>query len=173
MPAATIDTPSGIAARAGDVSDRRIHHEVVVPAPPAEVFRLWTTEGGMASWWIDTCSIRLEIGGHFELYFLVDAPPGSRGSEGCRILSFVPDRMLSFTWNAPPHLDRTRSRYTWVVLELEPVDDGTRVSLTHLGWPARGWNAEPQWPETFAYFDSAWERVLALLAEHCGAQAPG
>ena len=38
----------------------------------------------------------------YELHFLEDAPEGRRGSESCRVLAFVPERLLSFTWNAPP-----------------------------------------------------------------------
>jgi uncharacterized protein YndB with AHSA1/START domain len=94
-----------------------------------------------------------------------DAQPGSRGSESCRMLSFVPGRMVSFTWNAPPHLAATRHEHTWVVIELEDVAGATRVTVTHTGWPTSGLRSEPQWEETFAYFDRAWQGVLKAL-EH-------
>jgi len=158
--------PSIVAAAAGDVSDRTIVQEVVVPCTPADAFALWSSGEGMAAWWLPGARIELRPGGFYELYFMTDAPIGTRGSEGCRVLSFIPGRMLSFTWNAPPHLDRTRSRHTWVVLDFQSEGQGTRVRLTHLGWPASEWDSEPQWPETFAYFDKAWTKVMELFAEH-------
>ncbi len=35
--------------------------------------------------------------------------------------------------------------------------------VTHTGWPASGLEREPQWEQTFAYFDRAWAGVLAAL----------
>jgi uncharacterized protein YndB with AHSA1/START domain len=74
--------------------------------------------------------------------------------------------MLSFTWNAPPHLEKTRFEHTWVVVELADAPGGTRVTVTHTGWPKSGLEREPQWEATFAYFDRAWAGVLASLEGH-------
>ena len=157
-------------AAAGDLSERAIVKEVSVPAPPEQVFALWSSSDGMAAWWTEHSRIELRPGGFYEMYFLLDEPPGRRGGEGCRVLSFLPNRMLSFSWNAPPHLPHTRTRFTWVVLDIEPRGDGSRVRLTHLGWPASEWSEDgSQWPETFAYFDDAWGRVMDRLAAHLSA----
>lgn len=140
-----------------------------VAASPAEVWALWTTSEGMSSW-LTKAHIELAIGGPFELYFDASQPPGKRGSEGCRVLSFLPERMLSFSWNAPPHL-KTRGEHTWVVLELVPMGTGTAVHLTHSGWPdAR--LTEGDWPATYAYFERAWTGVIEALALHCGEVGP-
>lgn len=162
--------PAWTAAAPDDVSERAIHLEVAVPVPPERAWAAWTSSEGLAAWWLKTTRIALRPGGHFELYFLTDAPAGQRGSEGCRVLSYLPNRMLSFTWNAPPHLEKTRHARTWVVLDFAPEGDGgTRVTLTHLGWPESGWRAEgSQWPETFTYFSDAWPRVMARFVEHFG-----
>ena len=159
--------PGTTVAASGDLSERQITKERTVELPAGEVWRLWTTGDGMAEWWAESNRIELGIGGPMELYFLPDQPAGVRGSDNCRILSFVPERMLSFTWNAPPQFDHTRPRHTHVVLEFDELDEGrTRVRLHHLGWPKEDWQAHPQWAETIAYFETAWERVLTLLAEH-------
>ncbi len=125
--------PAGERLAAPTPSARAVVHEVVLPANPAEVWALWTSAEGITRWLVDSARIELRLGGPFELHFLDDAPEGSRGSEGCRVLSFVPERMLSFTWNAPPHFPEQRAAHTWVVLELAPEDDGTRQRLAHLG----------------------------------------
>ena len=161
--------PPLVTAAAGDVSDRAIREEIVVAVSPETAWAAWTSSAGMAAWWLPTTRIELRPGGFYELYFLTDAPPGHQGSEGCRILSYLPGRMLSFTWNAPPALAKTRAQYTWVVIEFAPEGEGARLRLTHLGWPERAFDEpESQWPETFAYFSRAWHQVIALFGRHFG-----
>lgn len=158
--------PRLVTAGADDLADRAIVHERVVPLARDEVWTLFASTEGMTRWLVKEARIELRPGGHYELYFLDDAPKGLRGSESCRVLSFVPKRMLSFTWNAPPHLERTRWEHTWVVLELEDASEGTRVRVTHTGWPASGLRDEPQWEATLAYFDRAWLGVLESLERY-------
>ncbi len=158
-----------LGAARGDESPRTIVKRAVVPASPAQVWALWTTSTGMASWLVPAAHIELRIGGAYELYFLESGPKGAQGSEGCRVLAYLPERMLTVTWNAPPEHVETRPQRTWVVLELEPLAEGTRVTLTHLGWPASGL-ADPEgpWSKTYAYFDEAWGWVLDRLGKHLG-----
>lgn len=164
--------PSLVHAAAHDVSDRAIVREVRVSASAEQVFELWSSSEGMARWWAEHSRIELRPGGFYEMYFLLDEPPGRRGGEGCRVLSYLPGRMLSFTWNAPPQLPSTRTRYTWVVVEMIPAGNGCLVRLTHLGWPESEWaEGDSSWPETYAYFKEAWGRVLKRLAEHLAARA--
>lgn len=149
--------------RADDLSPREIRHERVVPKPPAEVWPLWSSAEGLTKWLVEAAKVELRVGGPYEILFLKDAPEGARGSEGCRVLSFLPGRMLSFTWNAPPNFEKTRHLHTWVVVELHAVESGTRIVLTHAGWPATGLLAEPQWEQTFVYFERAWGALLTAL----------
>ena len=159
--------PGTTVAAAGDLSDRVIEKTCEVDLPVAELWRLWTTGDGMAEWWADDNTVDLRIGGPMELYMLPDAPEGQRGSDDCRILSFLPERMLSFTWNAPPNLPYTRPRHTHVVLEFDDLGDGrSGLTLSHLGWPDQDWDDHEEWAETFAYFDEAWDEVIDLLVEH-------
>lgn len=104
----------------------------------------------MTTWWVEDNRVELALGGHLTLRFLADQPPGSQGSEGCRFVSWLPDRMLSFTWNAPPSLP-TRGQRTLVVIELAAVQGGTALTMTHHGWPASGL-ADPAsgWADTLA-----------------------
>lgn len=145
-------------ATASASTSREIHSEARVSLSPAEAYAMWASAEGLAQWWATEARVDARPGGHYELYFLEG--PRERGSEGCRVLSLLPDRMLSFTWNAPPHL-RTREEHTWVVLEFIPDGDGSRVTLTQLGWPEEGMaDAQSDWPATFAYFEDAWAKVM-------------
>ncbi len=102
---------------------------------------------------------RLQIGGAYEPYFNPEGPPGSRGGEGLQILSYLPPRMLSVTWNAPPEHPFVRRQRSWIVVDLEPIGAGqTRATLTHLGW---GTGAE--WDRALEYFERAWDVVMFRL----------
>jgi len=164
--------PPLTAAGAGELAAQDIALEVDVPVSPEVAWAAWTSTEGLGAWWLPTTRIALRPGGFYELYFLTDAPAGLQGSETCRVLSYLPARMLSFTWNSPPHLPKTRRQHTWVVLEFAPTPDGagTHVRLTHTGWPAAGMaDPESQWPATFAYFERAWGQVMRLFTTHFGA----
>lgn len=154
-------------ARAG--APEPIQVERIVNAPISEVWKAWTTEEGVKSFLDTPCKIELSHGGPFEIYFAPDAPAGSRGSEGCTVLSWVSERMLSITWNAPPKYPGVRNggRHTFVVIHLDPMDGlTTRVRLSHDGWPTdeeAGALAE-EWKGTREYFVKAWPSVLEALA---------
>ena len=154
----SLDT-STIAGAGPDV--RSLVKETHVAAPPREVWDAWTSNEGIAAWWgPPQTNIELRIGGPFEIHFNLDAPAGQQGSEGCRVLAYVPGELLSFTWNAPPHLP-LRAANTWVVITFVEGAAGTQVRLVHSGF-LQG----PDWDDYMAYFDSAWGYVLDLLREH-------
>lgn len=146
-----------------DATDRMIVESRIVPATPAECWARWTTGQGVAGFMSKHNSIELRIGGPYEVYFAMQLPEGLRGSEDCRILSYLPERMLSFEWNAPPTFPEIRQERSRVVVLFEPAEGGTKVELTHLGF-GRG----EQWDQVYAYFTKAWPRVMdgfAMLAE--------
>jgi uncharacterized protein YndB with AHSA1/START domain/uncharacterized protein YciI len=150
---------------------RALEKMVLVQAPVEEVWRVWTTVEGVTSTFVSEAKIELRVGGPYEWYFLTDAPAGSRGGEGCKVLSFLPMRMLSFSWNAPPSIPKLREAgaKTHVVLEFEKLEGGrTRVKFAQLGF---GSGAE--WDEYYAYFDRAWGSVLENLAKKFASSAMG
>lgn len=146
-----------------------IETEAVVAAPIAEVWKSWATSEGMTAFTGAKTAIEPAPGGKFEIYWKGDAPEGERGSEGCRVLSAEPMRMLSFDWNAPPQFAHARAERTWVVVSMEEAGSGqTRVRITHHGWAEKiatqSAHAE-EWRSVRAYFSSAWPRVLGALQD--------
>lgn len=138
--------------------------EVVVNAPPEAVFPLWTTAEGFKKFLGVGGEVELAIGGPIELHFGPSQPEGERGSEGSQYLSYLPNRMVSYSWNAPPKFTAERAKRTWVVVMFTPVEGGkTRVEFSHLGFGPSG---EGRWDEVKAYFDRAWTNVLAALEKH-------
>lgn len=146
-------TPGVLAA------ERALDKSVVVNATVDQVWDAWTTREGIVSFFAPDAKIEARPGGAFQIYIDPDAPPGQKGADDTRYLALQPKKMLSFDWNAPPHLPEARAQRTFVVLRFEPVSDQqTRVTLHHTGWGDGG-----EWDKAYAYFDKAWDGVLGNL----------
>ncbi len=139
--------------------DRIIQKKVTVAAPVEDVWQAWTTPEGVLTFFAPKANVELAIGGRYEMLFNLDAPPGSQGGEGLKILSYLPQEMLSFDWNAPPKFPNVRQERSWVVVQFEAQPANTsRVKLTHLGW-----QAGTEWEQVFEYFTRTWDVVLERL----------
>lgn len=137
-------------------AERAIRARIVVEAGLDEVWKAWTTESGVRSFFAPDCHIELRVDGPYEIYFDPGAKPGSRGAEGVRILALQPKTMLAFTWNAPPHLDQAREQWTHVIVRLRRLKkDRTEVTLVH-----NGWGVGDQWDQAYEYFQRAWTQVV-------------
>ena len=142
-------------------SDRRLVKEAVVTASLEDVWKSWTTTEGVNKFFSENANVKLVVGGPYEIYFNMKAPEGERGSEECKILSYLPMEMLSFEWNAPPQFGALRYVYTRIVLQFFEEPGGkVRVRLTHLGW---GKGAD--WDKIYDYFNNAWGYVLKSFEE--------
>ena len=140
-------------------AERAIDKHAVVNATLDQVWDAWTTREGIVTFFAPDAKVEPRVGGAFQIYFDPLAEPGSKGADDMRILALQPKRMLSFDWNAPPHLPEARRQRTFVVVRFAPVDERqTQVSIHHTGWGDGG-----EWDKAYAYFDQAWGRVLANL----------
>jgi uncharacterized protein YndB with AHSA1/START domain len=147
-----------------------IEHERIVELPRQRVWELLESSAGWKRWLGVESKIEMTPGGAFEIYFGSEAPEGQRGSEGCKVLSYVPGRMLSYSWNANPMHAHARTRHTWVVIELADAGAAaTRVTLRHMGFAEQAKQNpehEAEWKEVRAYFQSAWGRVLDEMTRY-------
>ena len=157
---------STIPARGEDI--RSITRTTVLDTDCASAWRDWASADALTKWWnVPATNIDLRVGGPFELLFDTNADEGLQGSEGCRYLAYVPGEMISFTWNAPPHLP-LRASNTWVVITFTPTEtDSTTVRLAHTGFLDGS-----DWDDYMAYFDAAWEQVLDLQRLHHAGRGP-
>ncbi|MEJ2448736.1 MAG: SRPBCC domain-containing protein [Anaerolineales bacterium] len=141
---------------------REISYEVQISAPLSEVWKAWTTEQGAKSFFAPECQIELHVGGAYEMYFDPEASRGERGGEGLTILAIQEERMLSFTWNAPPTLPAIRGQLTHITLRFQELEEGrTALSLVHDGWGDGG-----EWDQAFDYFTRAWGEVVLPRLEY-------
>lgn len=154
---ALVATLACCSALAAPAAEKAIEKEVVVKAPVEAAFRAWTSKEGIESFFAPEAVVEPRSGGRFEVYINPYAQPGLKGADDMRFLGFQQDRMVSFTWNAPPHLPAARAQRTVVILRFSPAGEGqSKVTLTHVGWGEGG-----EWDQAYAYFDKAWGNVLA------------
>ena len=135
--------------------------EETIPGSLDRIWNAWTTTEGITAFFASEAKIELKIGGPFELYFAPDAPESQRGSEGCEILSYLPNEMLSFSWNAPPSIPSLRNAgaRTWVVVQFEELDSNhVKIKITQ-----QGFGTGEDWEKYYDYFVRAWPNV----AEAC------
>lgn len=100
--------------------------------------------------------IDVRVGGKYEILFLSDSEDGKRGSEGCSILGLEKNKMLSFSWNAPPELPNAREQFTFVIIRFTELDNKhTQVNVTNIGWGEEG-----EWNAAFEYFKRTWLKVV-------------
>lgn len=131
-----------------------------IDAPVADVWRAWTTAEGIESFFAPKAAkVEPVVGGAFELWFGVDFPEGTRGSEGCKFHSVTPMEQLVFEWNAPPTIPVIRPLRTLVYLDFKPLP-GNRTELTLRNF---GYGDGEDWAKTKAYFANAWPAVMASL----------
>lgn len=146
----------GIDSTMIDPLEKSIVKEQSVRADIDDVWNAWTTEEGVKTFFAPDAKVELRINGPYELYFDLDAVYGQRGGEGLKVLSYLPKRMLSFEWNAPPQFRDIRKLRTWVVMEFQIIQQGqTHVTLTHCGW-----REGSDWDEVYRYFERAWDIVM-------------
>lgn len=138
------------------ITDKKITKVLKHTMPPEKIWWYWTTHEGLNKFFGVENKLTLKPDGAFEIYFLMDNDYGLRGSENCKVLSYIPNKMFSFTWNAPPQFEEIRNgdHKTWVVLDFEEK----QMTLTHYGWPEG-----EDWEDVMAYFENAWDIVLENL----------
>lgn len=142
---------------ADSITDRMVRKEITVKGTREKAWQLWSTTDGLRSWFTPNSTIELKVGGRFEILFSMEAPEGMRGSEGCRVLSFLPNEMLSFEWNAPPTLGEMRNLHHFVVVQFDQVAaDSVRVRLSEYGF-----GSGEGWDQVYQYFDRAWGMVMS------------
>jgi uncharacterized protein YndB with AHSA1/START domain len=140
-------------------AERAIDRQIEVAASLEDAWDAWTTRAGIVSFFAPEAAIEPRVGGALQLRFDPTAPSGLRGADDTRFMALQPKTMLSFDWNAPPHLPQARAQRTFVIVRFEPLGQWkTRVSLHPTGWGEGG-----EWDQAFADFDRARGFVLANL----------
>ena len=103
-----------------------------IKAAPEKVYEAWTKPEQMTRWWGVTDNPKppvaetdLRVGGRFRVQFW--DPKNEHHSVSGTYREVVPNRKLSFSWA----WQSTPERESLVTIDLNPVNDGTMLTLTH------------------------------------------
>jgi uncharacterized protein YndB with AHSA1/START domain len=103
-----------------------------IKAAPEKVYEAWTRPEQMTRWWGVTGNPRppvaetdLRVGGRFRVQFW--DPANEHHSVSGIYRELVPHRKLAFSWA----WQSTPERESLVTIDLDPIDDGTMLTLTH------------------------------------------
>ncbi len=140
---------------------RSIIKEITVPAGVDDVWKAWTTKEGIISFFAPDGIVELKINGLYEIYFSPEGEPGRRGAEDNRILAVEPNKMFSFSWDAPGNWPNVRKQRTMVVLKFKILENGS----TALSFCQTGWGDGEEWDQVYDYFLGAWDDVFDRLIE--------
>lgn len=136
-----------------DLSSRphKLTFEREMAAPPHVLFQAWTTRQ-LERWFAapGTVSIRAEVNA---AYFFETRFQSQRHPHYGRFLKLEADRLVEMTWLTAMG---TRGVETLLTIEFTPSGSGTRLRLTHAGFPDE---------ELRKGHEDAWPGVLDLLDE--------
>lgn len=142
-------------AASAQAGDRKLVTSGIVDATPHELWQAFTVDGEIVKWMVPVAHMDLKIGGTLETSYDEHAKIGDPKNIRHTILSYEPDRMLSFTFTMPAMFKKAHEENGhWVVVNFEPLSaQKTRVTETIYGW---GEGAD--WDKAYAFFDKgdAW-----------------
>ncbi len=150
----------GVFSIVASAAEPDIELTVSVKAPLSEVWKAWTTTEGITGFFAPEAQIEARPDGDFHVFIDPYAEPGMKGADDMRVLAIENEKLLSFTWNAPPSLAEARKQRTVVILRFAPEESSTKLTLNHVGWGEGG-----EWPKARAYFARAWPFVLKNLQQ--------
>ena len=132
-----------------------IAREVILPVPPARVWRALTQADQLGAWFGTRATVDLRPGG--EVVFTWDGSTGPRGISRGVIETVEPTRRFAFRWQPTVgNVPMTRVEFT-----LEPHAEGTRLRVVESGFASL-----PAALRAHEQHVEGWQRELGDLARY-------
>jgi len=100
--------------------------EKIYPVPASRVWQAITNKEQMKEWYFTIDDFQLEEGAEFNFHVVFE---GKDFQHRCVIKEIIPEKKLVHTWTHPKQ-SKGESLVTW---QLVPVEEGTKLLLTHTG----------------------------------------
>lgn len=124
--------------------------EKVYPVAASKVWKALTDKNQMKEWYFDIEDFQLKESAEFNFTVSFE---GKEFHHHCVIKEIIPEKKFVHTWSYPD-MSKGDSVVTW---ELEPVDKGTKLTLTHRGIETFAGTGEEFNRESF---EDGWEEIL-------------
>ena len=147
------------------------HHIATLNCDPHTAFEMFTVNEHLEKWLTVEADVEPKLGGKYELFW----NPRDKENDstvGCRITTFLPDKLLGFDWKGPLEYrdlmndadPLTHVSVFFLPIDAEGAEPRTAVHLIHSGW-----RSTPEWEGPWSYFEGAWkmcfERLEVLVNE--------
>jgi uncharacterized protein YndB with AHSA1/START domain len=120
----------------------------IVKATPSQVYLAFTNATSLKEWFCDVATLDPKPGGRYYAAW-------NNGFYACGEFTAVePDKKIQFSWYGRHTPDLTQ-----VEIELEEIDEGTRVKLIH-----RDIGADEGWADTSQQIERGWDNLLDNLS---------
>jgi uncharacterized protein YndB with AHSA1/START domain len=156
-------------ARGANASERKLVTQGVVDATPHELWQAFTVDSEIVKWMVPVAHMDLKIGGTLETSYDQNAKIGDPNNIRHKILSYEPDRMLSFTFTMPKLFPKAHEENGhWVVVNFEPLTaHKTLVTETIYGW-----GEGEDWDKAYAFFDKGDAWTMSELEKRFASEEP-
>ncbi len=130
----------------------RVELSRVFPCKPEKLYGIWTNQDHLKKWMGVEVEAVVELGG--PLNFNFEGEPTTLG----HFKELKPHERVAFTWNSPG-CSGNPTGDTLVTISLEPVSEGTKMTLVHTGFISEESCKDhlEGWTE---YYDS-WEKLIS------------
>jgi uncharacterized protein YndB with AHSA1/START domain len=149
--------------------DRTLVTQGIVDATPHELWQAFTVDSEIVKWMVPVAHMDLRIGGTLETSYDEKAKIGDPKNIHLKILSYEPDRMLSFTFTMPAMFKRAHEENGhWDVVRFEPLS----ASKTLVTETMYGWGQGEDWDKAYAFFEKGNAETMTELQKRFAPKDP-
>ncbi|MFL5298065.1 MAG: SRPBCC domain-containing protein [Phenylobacterium sp.] len=137
---------------------RLLRDVVMIHASPRAVWKALTDQAAYRAWVAPASFVEFRVGGAVEVAFDPNGKAGDPGNLKQEIVAYMPERLIVFRNVQNPGPGGAAYRRLAIVLELAPVDGGTQVSLSQVGY-----RTGPEFDAMYDFFGTHNPEFLADL----------